>query len=423
MYQKKKVTDPWFRLDNAGKLYPSIASSRVSTTFRLTAVFKENIDAKILQKALGGACNSYPLFNVILRRGAFWYYFERTNEIPRIYNEKYYPCNSIRLKDSHARPFSLLYYKNRVHLEISHAISDGAGAMVFLKQIVKNYYHLQRNESIDNTSMMKDGQDEDAFKKYYEEDIPNPRKVDKAFHFPFKLIEKGEYRITTGIFSYSQLKDISKKYHTSPTKFLLMLFFETIQDYLASLDLSHKEIKPIIINLPVDLRSYFPSETVRNFFISLTPQIDTRLGYYTREEILKEIDMYFNYQLNKKRLKQYIHRNFRNELFWHVRIIPLFIKNAIIPWVYNYYGESSYTTSLSNLGTTVILEPYGDLLERIEVLPPPSEGNIIKATMMTYRDTTSLSFGSLTDNRIIERQFFRALRTEGIEVKIETNYA
>jgi len=421
--RQKKSTGPWFKLDNAGKLYPSIASSRVSTTFRLTAVLNESVNARMLQKALGGACNSYPLFNVILRRGAFWYYFERTSEIPQIHSEKFYPCNSIRLKESHARPFSLLYYKNKVHLEISHAISDGAGAMTFLKQIIKNYYHLKNNEPISDVLMMKAGQDEDAFKKYYEQGIPNPNKTDKAFHFPFKLIDKGEYRITTGIFSYSQLKEIAKKYNTSPTKFLLLLFFETVQDYLASLDLKNSHVKPIIINLPVDLRSYFPSETVRNFFISLTPQIDTRLGFYTREEILNEIDMYFSYQLNIKRLRQYIHRNFRNELFWHIRIIPLFIKNAIIPWVYNYYGESSYTTSLSNLGITTIDEPYGDLIERLEVLPPPSEGNIIKATMMTYRDVTALSFGSLTDNRIIERQFFRALRKEGLNVKIETNYA
>ena len=422
MNARRKRSSSWFKLDNAGKLYPSIASSRVSTTFRITAVLNENVDAVLLQEALNDACKNYPVFNVRLRRGLFWYYFENVKDAPKIYNEKYYPCNSIRLKETHASPFSLLYYKNRIHLEMSHAISDGSGSLVFFKQILKHYYSLKHGLTTDKHNLIGDGQDEDSFKKYYNANIPNPRKTVRAFHFPFKLIEKGEYRITTGLFSYDAVKKASNDYNTSPTKYLLMLMFETIQEYIEQHEFKKKEIAPIIINMPVDMRAYFDSITVRNFFISLTPQIDTRLGHYTREEIISEIDHYFAAHLTNKHLSQYIRRNFRNELFWHIRIIPLFIKNAVIPWVYNYYGESSYTTSLSNVGAVKIDEPYGEMIERFELFPPPSEGNIIKATMISYKDTTALSFGSLTDNREIEKIFFRKLRKEGLHVKIITNY-
>ncbi|MDK2866071.1 MAG: hypothetical protein PWP51_1559 [Clostridiales bacterium] len=422
MRYKRKKSDSWFKLDNAGKLYPSIASSRVSTTFRITAVIKENVNVGLLQEALEGACKCYPVFNVRLRRGLFWYYFENVSEAPRVLNERYFPCNSIRLRNAHAMPFSLLYYKNRIHLEMSHAISDGAGAMVFFKCILANYYRLSHDMPICSENQLIDGQDEDAFKKYYQPKLPNPRKVSRAFHFPFKLIEKGEYRITTGLFSYEGLKTCAAKYGTSPTKYLLMLLFETVQQYIESTNLNMREIAPIIINMPVDLRSYYESVTVRNFFISLTPQIDVRLGHYTREEILSEIDHYLALNLNSKHLSQYIRRNFRNELFWHVRVIPLFIKNAIIPIVYNYYGESSYTTSLSNIGSVKIDAPYDTMIEHLELLPPPSEGNIIKATMISYNDITALSFGSLTEDRTIERLFFRKLREEGLHIKMETNY-
>ncbi|MBS7528249.1 hypothetical protein KHM83_16290 [Fusibacter paucivorans] len=422
MRYKRKKSDSWFKLDNAGKLYPSIASSRVSTTFRITAVLKETVHAGHLQLALDAACKCYPVFNVRLRRGLFWYYFENVNEAPKVLNERYFPCNSIRLRHSHAMPFSLLYYKKRIHLEMSHAISDGAGAMVFFKCILKNYYRLSHHMTPIRKIQLVEGQDEDAFEKYYQPKLPNPRKVSRAFHFPFKLIEKGEYRITTGLFSYDGLKGCAAKYDTSPTKFLLMLLFETIQDYIESSNLSMREITPIIINMPVDLRGYYDSVTVRNFFISLTPQIDVRLGHYTREEILREIDHYLALNLNTKHLSQYIRRNFRNELFWHVRVIPLFIKNAIIPIVYNYYGESSYTTSLSNIGSVKMEAPYDTMIEHLELLPPPSEGNIIKATMISYKDITALSFGSLTEDRTIERLFFRKLREEGLHIKMETNY-
>ncbi|MBF4691843.1 hypothetical protein [Fusibacter ferrireducens] len=425
---KKQRQDNWFKLDNAGKLYPSIASSRVSTVFRLTAVLKMPVKADLLQQALGQSVHRFPLFNVKLRRGIFWYYFEKTTEPPRVHRERYFPCTSTDLRYNQPSPYKILYFKNRVHLEISHAIADGAGGLIFLKDILKNYHALldESCNPIAETPISKEvlaTLEEDAFKKNYEKKIPSPQKLEKAYHFPFKLIEKGEYRITNGTYSASAFKALAKTYNTSPTKMLLCLYFETIQDFIRENETVRlKDLKPLIINLPVDLRSIFPSKTMRNFFISITPSIDLRLGEYNRSEILTYLDHYFALCLTPKYLKRYISRNFKNELFWHVRLIPLFIKDLAMPFIYNYYGESSYTSSLSNLGVIKIDEPYAEIIEKLELLPPPSEGNIIKATVITFNDITTISFGSLTDERVIERLFFRKLRNEGISIKIETNY-
>ncbi|GAU78988.1 hypothetical protein F3D3_3624 [Fusibacter sp. 3D3] len=386
------------------------------------------VKADLLQQALNQSVNQFPFFNVKLRKGVFWYYFEKTTEPPRVHRERYYPCTSTDLRHSQPSPYKILYFKNRVHLEISHAIADGAGGLIFLKDIIKNYNRLlgeQPNQVLDAPFSKETLAcfEEDAFKKNYEKKIPSPQKVEKAYHFPFKLIEKGEYRVTNGTYSASEFKALAKAYKTSPTKMLLCLYFETIQDFINENEtIKIKDLKPLIINMPVNLRSIFPSETMRNFFISITPSIDLRLGEYSREEILTYLDHYFSLCLTKKFLKRYISRNFKNELFWHVRLIPLFIKDLAMPFIYNYYGESSYTSSLSNLGVIKIDEPYGEIIEKLEVLPPPSEGNIVKATVITYNDITTISFGSLTDDRVIERLFFRKLRNEGIVIKIETNY-
>ena len=425
---KKQRQENWFKLDNAGKLYPSIASSRVSTLFRLTAVLKMPVKADLLQQALDQSVDRFPVFNVKLRKGVFWYYFEKTTKPPRVHRERFYPCTSMDLRHSQPSPYKILYFKNRVHLEISHAIADGAGGLIFLKDIIKNYYYLlgDNSDQISETSISKEevaNFEEDAFKKNYEKKIPTPQKLEKAYHFPFKLIEKGAYRITNGTYSASEFKALSNANNTSPTKMLLCLYFETIQDFIReNKSIKIKDLKPIIINMPVNLRTIFPSNTMRNFFISITPSIDLRLGNYDRAEILTYLDHYFALCLTTKYMKRYISRNFKNELFWHIRLIPLFIKDLAMPFIYNYYGESSYTSSLSNLGVIKIDEPYGKIIEKLEVLPPPSEGNIIKATVITYNDITTISFGSLTDERVIERLFFRKLRAEGISIKIETNY-
>lgn len=414
----KKATH-WYKLDNAGKLYPSIASSRVSTVFRLTAVLTENVKPITLQRALEHTAKDYPLLNVRLRKGLFWFYFEHNPLPPILEKEQYYPCTSLSLKSAMPIPYKVLYHNNRIHLEISHAIADGYGALIFIKALIKEYHRLLSSKAKEDIMEIPlQALAEDAFQKYYEKNIPPPPKVERAFHFPFKLIEKGTYEVTCGIYSASAFKALAKANNTSPTRFLLCLFFETLLAYLKE---TKADPKAIVINVPVNLRGLFDAQSMRNFFVSVTPSIDPRLGNYSRRELLDYIDHYFGLTLNDKFLKRYISRNVRNERLWHIRMIPLAIKNKVMPLIYNYYGESSYTSSLSNLGPVGIQEPYGDLISRFEVVPPPSEGNIIKVTAITYRDVSTISFGSLTQDKTIEKIFFRKLRKENIMVKIESN--
>ncbi len=104
-----------------------------------------------------------------------------------------------------------------------------------------------------------------------------------------------------------------------------------------------------------------------------------------------------------------------------IRIIPLFIKNLVIPLVYQRFGERGYTSSISNLGMMDISEDIASYIERFEFYPPPSRGNIIKIGVISYRSKIYLSFGSLTNRTDIEKIFFRKLRKMDIPVKVETN--
>ena len=118
MKQKKE----WYRLDNAGKLYPSITSTRVSTVFRLSATLYNNIDSKVLQIALNNIIEYFPYFKVNLKRGLFWYYFEHTEKYPKVQKETYYPCMFMFYKNKNSFPFRVLYYNNRISVEFSHSI-------------------------------------------------------------------------------------------------------------------------------------------------------------------------------------------------------------------------------------------------------------------------------------------------------------
>lgn len=121
----------WFKLDTAGKMYSSIKSSRATTLFRLSADLKKNVDPDILQLSLDHIIERFPYFNVNLRRGIFWYYFDKNESHPRIEKETYYPCMYMKIKKKGIHPFRVLYYNKKVSVEFSHIITDGAGAVTF----------------------------------------------------------------------------------------------------------------------------------------------------------------------------------------------------------------------------------------------------------------------------------------------------
>lgn len=426
---KKNIKDrKWFKLDTAAKIYPSIVSTRVSTVFRLSATLHDNVDSIILQEALDKIIPLFKHFNVKLRRGLFWYYFEEVSFTPKVQQESYYPCMFLDFKEKNTLPFRVIYYNNRISVEVSHSVTDGSGAVIFLKALLASYCKLKgliTDKSIDELLDIDFSSEEiyeDAFHKYYNNKIPEPPKLNKAFHLPFPLNKKGEYYIITGIIPTDKFYSLAKSYNTTVTKFVLAVYFQSILDYTNSNNTNiNKKIKPVTINVPVNLRNLFPSKTLRNFFVSLTPSINQKLGQYTFEEIITYIDHYFGLTLNKKYLSQYISRNVKNEKAWKIRLIPLPIKDLGMPWVYSRYGEINFTSGISNLGNIVLPESLAAHIERMDIYPPPSEGNLIKMGMISYNNKTCISFGSLTTNREIERNFFTKLRKTGLPIKIETN--
>ncbi|GAA0126021.1 hypothetical protein UT300019_19230 [Clostridium sp. CTA-19] len=427
---KKKSKSNWYPLDNAGKLYPSIMSWRVSTIFRISSTLTEYVDSTLLQQALNLVIKRFPYFQVNLRPGLFWYYFDHTKKTPKVEEEKYYPCIRLELKKKGTFPFRVIYYKKRVSVEFSHSITDGTGGIIFLQSLLKEYFKLKKINFIDeDTSFFnyndvpKEEEFEDSFKRYLNKTTPPPYRLPKAFHFPMPLDTKGVYHIVTGILPVKNILEISKSHGVTLTEFIIAVYFDTILDYIKELKKENPKIKlnPIILNVPVSLRKLYDSKTLRNFFISVTPMIDPRLLDYSFDEILAYVHQYMKEKTHKRFIDQQITKNIKSELSFLNRSTPLFIKNLVLPIAYSRLGEGSYTSGISNVGKITMPKELEPLIERFEAYPPPSEGNKIKIVMASYKDNLYITFGKVTYDKTIEKLFFRKLRKMGIVSKIETN--
>lgn len=428
--KQSQEKDYWYKLDNAGKLYPSIVSTRMSTVFRTSIELTEDVDPKVLQQALHQIIERFPYFKVNLHRGLFWYYFEYSKKLPKVEKETYYPSMFLKYKKKETFPFRILYYKHYINVEFSHSIADGYGVITFAKTLLLHYYNIKKGivcqtleGAIDINTKVDPSECEDAFNKYYNKKIPVPNRHKKAIHLPFPLIEKGKYMLLTGVVPVEAMKEQAAKLECTITQMITAYYFDAIQEYIFSVRgrKGRKLIGRIVINMPVDLRQMFPSKTLKNFFISITPEIDLRLGHYSIEEIVKYLKGYMSTNINPKIISKYISRNVKNERKLFIRILPLWFKNMIMPTIYSRFGERGYTSSISNLGIIRLPMEIDQYVKKFEIYPPPSIENKIKLAVVTYKDKMALCFGSTVYNTEVEKIFFRKLRKLGIPIKIETN--
>lgn len=456
----QKIQKKWYKLDAFAKTYSSIISEGRTTCFRLSVLLSEEIDVGLLKKAALILQEKYPFYNSELKKGIFWNYLQHKKEDFQVEPENTYPCTDIKKKN----PLRIIYYRKKISVEIAHFLTDGVGAAEFLKDLTEKYLNLKyfsdnddnkdddfskvpkdsennnsknnnRNSFLKNNKNNTDNIDKNNKSVKSEENIINSentdyvdlyskymRKVNKektiksAFHLPIKILEKGQYHITTGEIALESIKKESEKYNTTVGKYLLAVYFKVLLDKYPNIR------KQIVIGVPVDLRKIFSEKTYRNFFINITPSIDPSLGSYSLEEIIEYLKNYFKMKVTKKEFYKSIYKAINPMRNIFVKSIPYFIKRIFYPFVFDYYGEKGYTTGFSNLGILKMDEKYFQYIKGYRFLPPPSKRCKIKIGIISNDEKVYLTFGNLTTNHEIERDYFIYLRKRGIRAKISVNY-
>lgn len=133
----------WVRLDNASNIFLAAMTDFDTKVFRLSAAMEDPVDPELLQQALDNTFESYVLYHSVLRRGIFWYYLEESDLKPKVTLDEQTPCAQLYHYDRKELLFRVVYYQNRIHLEVFHALSDGTGALWFFEDLISEYAFLR----------------------------------------------------------------------------------------------------------------------------------------------------------------------------------------------------------------------------------------------------------------------------------------
>lgn len=412
----------WERLDNTAHMFPVIANEQTSNVFRISVTLRELVEPELLQQALNIVLPKFDGFNVRIRHGLFWHYFEENGKpAPSVKMEKGFPCRFIRPGGNNNYLFKVSYYQYRINLEVFHVLADGMGAINFLKELTYQYLRLKHevltslcgNHLDDNTTLNL----EDSFRKHCKEKAPIKYAVDPAYLIKGETLPAGEFGVMHGYLNLQELKAICKSKGLTINEYLVSVYVWNIYtEYLHSAP-SKKAIR---IAVPVNLRPYFNSITTRNFFAIISAEFYAKEETYTFEDVCRIIQHSLRAQLKAEHLEEIFSYNVSCQQNPLLKILPLPIKHLGMRFV---YGRSALanTSTVSNIGKIEVAEPYKPYIELFHAFMAVSKGQHIKGTVCSYEDTLVFTFSyDLADNSL-QRRFFRRLVEDGLHVEVESN--
>ena len=215
----------WRKLDNAALAFPAVTGKNDTRVFRFYCKLKEEVDGDILQQALERTIEKYPLYQAVLRKGLFWFYLEQREIKATVKKEDRPPCSKLYIPDKKSLLFEVSYEKERINFEVFHALTDGTGAMKFLKELVKNYLIYAHTEEEfpdlpEEEDVTEKDHEEDSFSQYYSEKIPKLKeKKETAARIPGRRLPQEEMHITEAVISVKETLEKSRKYGVSLTIF------------------------------------------------------------------------------------------------------------------------------------------------------------------------------------------------------------
>ncbi|MFI3164444.1 MAG: hypothetical protein R3Y65_08420 [Bacillota bacterium] len=419
----KKVFD-WYKLDNAAKIFPAVSSVKDTNVFRLGVRMKSQIDPEILQSALVQTLERFPAFRVKLKRGVFWYFFEFNEKKPIVFEDDDCPCALIVPENLNDYLFKTSYFQNRIYIDVFHSLSDGGGAIEFLKTLTLCYLQMS-GENVETGGLVKNpyaksslSEHENSYVKYYDK---HDKKVDmppKAYKMTGTQYEYG-FSVINAHTSASEFLKLAKSKNCTITQYVVTTLLLAVYniDFKGN---PHNFNLPIQVLVPVNLRKMFPSETLRNFssIVHGALQNGDNVDF---DSVLNGVKESFEKSLTPDFMKTRFSSHTQIEKNLAIRIAPRVVKDIIMKAVYETSGTANITTNFSNLGVVKLPESMEKFVSGFEFQSSVSKRGVTFCSAVTYRDDLCISFTRRIKEARLEKEFFRMLQKDGLEFCLEEN--
>ncbi len=412
----------WDKLDNTANLFPVIATEQMSNVYRISVSLTEPVDRVLLQEAIDRILPQFLVFRMRLRTGVFWYYFEEnTKPAPLVREEYRSPGAYIDKSRNNQYMFRVTYYKCRINLEVFHALTDGSGGMMFFKELIYQYLRLKYPELLEvEKDKISPGiflDKEDSYIKNFKKGHAKVYQSRRAVCLKGECFPREQMGVVHGYMPVDQLKEVSKRYGVTINQYLVGVFIYSIyKEYLNG----QPSRVPINCCVPVNLRPYYDSHTMKNFFAMVSAVFLPEKEDYTLEEVLSIVAEDLKRQVTPENLNNIMSYNVANEKNWILRAVPLAVKRLAIRFVYGTSAKAT-TATVTNIGNIELREPYRKYVEHFYATLSMSKGQNMKGTVCSYNGVLVFTFSSVLRDLSVQKRFFQTITKDGVAAAVESN--
>ncbi len=409
----------WLKIDTASIMFTSLSTKKWGRSYRTSAVFKdEEINPELLRRAAADVMKRYPSTHTSLRKGFFWNYLEGATSLPEIREEYSRTLLPITARNDSRPDFRLVYHKRRLAMESSHHIGDGRGTGTYFGALLERYAQLC--DDPDSEYVYEEPTPEEITNSYADYFVKGGEKaVDNntpAYQLPGE-IEKDYIQLIFAMIDLPALKAKSKEKGLTVTEYVsAALILGTIRN-------EEKPINEVVsIAIPVDLRQFFESETVRNF--TLQSRIDFHpqgRRDWTFDDVCNEVRGQLKTRLTKENMQKELNKIGSLASNPVLRLVPNFIKLPVLRTSQK-KSHSTQTTIFTNTGIAHLSPSLEARLERIEGINGDTSGYglISTCSSVSCGDIFSLCFSICAHSTAWAKECVRVLSGEGLPIRIES---
>ena len=404
----KRVTYP---LDLSALAYPMMRTRRTQSNFHFTAELNADVDPQALEQSLADILLRYPIFKTKVVSTFFWHALREQDAPLVVKQNERPPLLPFRKEDTNGYPFRLAYSGREIVLEIFHAVTDGNVGALFMTDLLTRYAEIldgAAESSLPCRALIA----EDAFLRYGKKkklcDISLKNYNGASV---YAIGERGKYRDYPELLSQSipleELKSVAKSHGATVTEYVASCYVTAL---LEGEPLPLK--KDVCLFIPVDLRRFFPSETMQNFVCFERIYLKKGENDLSFDHLLSVVREEFASKVTKQNMQEHVDDVRRCFTLPLLKGIPLFIKQPCFKFFKTVMNKVRQTAILSNIGTITLPERAAAHVKNVRFFLNIGKNAPMNVAIATYNGVCNIDVTNGLEGRDIPSRFFALLTTQ-----------
>ena len=402
---------PSYPLDLSALAYPMMRSRRTQSNFRFSARLIDEVDPSLLERSLAEVLLAYPNLKTRIVPSFFWHKLVRNDAPLLVKEDDRPPLTPFCKKDTNGYPFRLAYRENEIVLEIFHAATDGDVGALFMTDLLNCYCALK--EGCEPPSVNRKLTVGDAFLVHAKK--KSFRKISLHRYNGTSAValgERGNYLPSPTLLScdlpISELKAAARSWDATLTEYVAACYITAIAE-TQPLPLT----KPLCLFLPVNLRRFFPSDTLQNFvcFERITlPRGESDLSF---ARVLSIVHAEFMRNVTRENMQEHVDDVRRTLTLPLVKYFPLFLKKPLFKFFRMLLNKVRQTAILSNVGTLSLSPEAERRVKDLRFFLNIGKNAPLNVAVLSYGGSCRVSLTCGLKETDVPARFFELLRTQG----------